>query len=100
MEHENIDPMTGGCFDCGARYEEIADGLAPNCRKVSGPYRQAIIVLRRERVRTKYLADRARGAQMQAEAAVVSLQRQSRELDAQGQEIEAALIFLGDVVVR
>lgn len=96
MEHENRDPLTGACVDCGATREALDDNLFPICHKVHGPYKHGIIVLRQAARQVQWLAESARSAMERHEAMAVHCQREARELDARKREINAALAALGD----
>jgi hypothetical protein len=98
MEPHNCATLNGDCAECGATLHEIDDGLAPECRKVHGPYAAAIILLRTQSRRFGVMENDARRFMESAEAQVVAYQQAARDLNAKKREIDAALAFLGDVV--
>lgn len=92
--HTNLDPITGGCLDCGARREEIDDNLFPVCEKVVGPHRLAIIALGRILRERQGSAYRMRRAAEASENAAVEYSRASRRSHAEAEAIAASAAML------
>ncbi len=89
--HQNTDPVTGGCLDCGATRENIDDNLFPTCEKAAGPNRLAIISARRELRHRENDVANMRSQMAQGERHIVHLSKTIREREAECRELAASI---------
>ena len=107
-EGHNLDPMTGGCVDCGATREALDDNIFPVCARFDGPHKLALIAIHqavsREDNSIHWAARRLQDAELEAkdaeleakdaEASAVYHARQKREFEANAAALRASLDFL------
>jgi hypothetical protein len=93
-EGHNLDPMTGGCVDCGATREALDDLLFPTCAKFDGPHKLALIAIHQAASRQEGAARSSDRCMHDAEEAAVAYAHQKREFEGNAAALRASIDFL------
>jgi hypothetical protein len=101
VKHENLDPLTQTCLDCGATREAQQDNLFPVCVKFEGPHRLALIAIHQAQSRCQQgilwharAAEEARLQAREAEDAAVYHDKEADRCRAADNELHASSEFL------